>query len=187
MSIPNNYLRCIHRTGQAKPNPKCPMCSGAGVLRIGPHTTRCLTCFPPVPVAAPQTPVAVPMEQKPGIHGSGLVLRINGQIRGGKNNMIVTRDGKHVANKDWARWRDSAVLAVQLQLPPDWRPITEAAPIMLDYVASSHQRRDQPAILDSIFHVLEKAGVVKDDTLLWATRSTRTYDKEAPKAVITFL
>jgi hypothetical protein len=34
---------------------------------------------------------------------------------------------------------------------------------------------------------LEKAGVVADDTLLWAVQSSRSYDKAAPGVTITFL
>jgi hypothetical protein len=42
-------------------------------------------------------------------------------------------------------------------------------------------------VLDAVWHVLEKAGVVADDTLLWAVQSSRSYDKAAPGVTITFL
>jgi len=44
-----------------------------------------------------------------------------------------------------------------------------------------------PAVIDAIFHVLEKAGVVADDALLWVAISTRTYDKSNPHAIVTFI
>ncbi len=186
MTIPNNYLRCIHRTGQAKPNPKCPRCKGAGVIRDGTFTLRCGTCFPPVPVAAPSAPVAVPMEQKPGKAPAFIQLRITGQVRGGKNNMGVTKTGKHFPRPKWAAWRNIAVREILGQLPSGWMSIKVPVSVHLYYVAGDKRRRDQPAILDAIWHVLEKAGVVLDDTLLWVTESTREQGtKETARALIT--
>jgi hypothetical protein len=123
-----------------------------------------------------------------------LRLVIIGQIRGGKNNITVTRTGKRFPNKVWANWRDKAVSQVLEQLPDGFphqtygvQQFIEPVNISLDYVAGDKRRRDMPAIIDSIFHVLEKAGVVSDDTLLWVSESSRSYDKQNPRAVITFL
>ena len=116
-----------------------------------------------------------------------IAVTIHGQIRGGKNNMIVTKKGKHIPKKTWAIWRDDAVNQVIGQLPPNWEPISTPKNIRLDYVAGDRMRRDFPAILDAIFHVLEKAGFCVDDTLLWPTQSTRAYDKENPRATISVL
>lgn len=116
-----------------------------------------------------------------------LVIRISGQIRGGKNNMTVTRTGKHIPKAPWAAWRDEAVREVIGQLPATWQPICAPVAVTLEYVAQDRRRRDQPAILDSIFHVLEKAGVVTDDTFLWVTHSTRERDKARAGATITIL
>jgi len=57
----------------------------------------------------------------------------------------------------------------------------------LSYLAGDKRRRDNPAIVDAIFHVLEKAGVVADDTLIWPVASSRGYDKENPRAEITLV
>ena len=115
-----------------------------------------------------------------------MILKFTGQIRGGKNNMIVTRTGRRFPKPEWAEWRDSAVNEIKAQLPKLFRPIDVPTAIRMDYLAGDKRRRDMPAIIDAIFHVLEKAGVVKDDTLLWVTESTRGYSKEAPSATITF-
>ena len=115
-----------------------------------------------------------------------MTLKFTGQIRGGKNNMIVTRTGHRFPKPEWAKWRDSAVKEIKAQLPKSFRPIDVPTAIRMDYLAGDKRRRDMPAIIDAIFHVLEKAGVVKDDTLLWVTESTRGYSKEAPSATITF-
>lgn len=101
--------------------------------------------------------------------------------------MIVTKKGKHIPKKEWAKWRDSAVNEVKSQLPNDWSPISDPTNIVIEYVAGDRRRRDFPAICDSIFHVLERAGVCVDDTLLWPSRSSRDYDKNNPFAKVTFL
>ena len=123
----------------------------------------------------------------PSIPLTGLKITIRGQIRGGKNNMGVSRDGHHYPNKKWAAWRNEAVAQVKRQLPTTFRTITTPINMRLDYVAGDRCRRDMPAIIDSIFHVLEKSGIVSDDTLIWFTVSSRSYDPEKPRAELTFL
>lgn len=117
----------------------------------------------------------------------GFSILIPGQIFGGKNNMIVTRSGLHFPKKSWAQWRNRVVMLIKAQLPEDWKPINEPRNVHLEYVAGDKRRRDMPAIVDSIFHCLEKAGVVEDDNLIWISSSTRSYDKEKPFARIEFL
>lgn len=111
-------------------------------------------------------------------------LMLTGPIKGGKNNMVVTRTGHHFPTKDWARWRDKMVATIKMQLPPDWQPITIPVTMRLDYYAADHRRHDQPAILDSIFHVLEKSGVVADDCLIWCNEGSRQYDKAEPRTIV---
>lgn len=65
--------------------------------------------------------------------------------------------------------------------------ITEPTNIRIDYVASDRQRRDQTGIFDALFHLLEYAQVVTDDSHLWVTESSRSYDKANPGVTITFL
>ena len=115
-----------------------------------------------------------------------LCLVLKGQVRGGKNNITVTRTGKRIPNAKWAKWRDEQVKLVKSQLPKGFKTITVDTSITLDYAAGDRRRRDMPAIIDSVFHVLEKAGVVSDDTLLWVTGSSRTYSKESPCCEILF-
>lgn len=114
-----------------------------------------------------------------------MTIIIRGQVRGGKNNLVVTRTGKRFPRKAWAAWRDDAVRQVKAQLPKGWTPIDTDCPVSFNYVSGDRKRRDKPAILDAVFHVLENAGVVTDDTLLWDTYSTREYDKSNPRVEIT--
>lgn len=116
-----------------------------------------------------------------------LVIHISGQTRGGKNGVLTTRSGHRYPNREWALWRDEKVAEVIAQLPRNWKPIDQPINIRLDYVAGDRRRRDMPAIIDSVFHICEKALVCLDDTLIWVAQSTRTYDKERAGVTITFL
>ena len=134
-------------------------------------------------------PGAVPLKLDTANAAPGVfpfAIKIPGQIRGGKNNMVVTRTGLHFPRPEWATWRDQVVALIKLQLPRYWVPISEPCGVFLEYVAGDKRRRDMPAIVDSIFHCLEKAGVVKDDALLWVCKSTRSYDKQNPMARMEF-
>lgn len=113
-------------------------------------------------------------------------LTISGQVRGGKNNMIVTRSGMHFPKAAWAKWRDAAVREVKGQLPNGWKIISEPVNVRLHYVAGDRRRRDFPAICDAVWHVLEKAGVVSDDTYLWPAVSVREYEKSSPSITISY-
>ena len=115
---------------------------------------------------------------------NGLAITIAGHILGGKNHINITRTGHRYPNKAWAAWRDDAVSQVRCQLPAGFKPFDQPVNMRLAYHAGDRRRRDMPAILDSIFHVLERAGVVADDTLIWVTSSSRDYDKARPRACI---
>lgn len=120
----------------------------------------------------------------PEILLQNLSITISGQVRGGKNNIGITRTGRRYPKPDWAKWRDEKIAEVVRQLPKHWTPIDFKVNVRIDYFAEDNRRRDQPAIYDSIFHVLEKSGVVKDDTLIWVTSSQRIISPLEPKAVI---
>jgi len=119
--------------------------------------------------------------------GKQTSITITGQIRGGKNSVQTTKTGRRYPNKVWAKWRDAAVREVAMQIPKDWRAISEPTNIRMEYWAGDKRRRDMPAIIDAAFHVLEKAGFTEDDTFLWVAESTRFYDKKNPRLIITII
>lgn len=111
-----------------------------------------------------------------------LKLTITGQVMGGKNNVGITRTGKRYPKPSWARWRDAKVIEVKQQLPKDgWSAIDGPCTVSFGYCFGDKRRRDYPAIVDAVWHVLEKAGVVTDDTHLWPAYSDRNYDKKNPR------
>ncbi len=95
-------------------------------------------------------------------------LKISGIIKGGKNNIKITRDGKRYPNKDWEAWRDEKIWELKRQIMKikDFKTIEEPTSIIIRYTAGDNRRRDTPAIIDSIYHLLEKIKVVEDDTLI---------------------
>lgn len=162
--VPNLVMRA-GRHGESAPD--APPCAQEPAVRVG------------VAHGSPDSQAAVS-----GNSGQKrtVCLTILGQIRGGKNNMIVTRSGKHIPKKAWKLWRDAAVRHVQAAiLFRNFEPISVPCEVEFHYVAGDHRRRDMPAIVDAVWHVLERAGVVTDDTLLWVTKSSRAYDKANPR------
>lgn len=127
----------------------------------------------------------------PGGSGEGIksVNRIvlRGQVRGGKNAMGVTKSGRHYAKPPFKKWREEMVAQIGWHNAFHGVTISEPTNIRIDYVAGDKKRRDQTGIFDALFHLLEYAQVVTDDSLLWVTQSSRSYDKKAPGVVITFL
>ena len=140
----------------------------------------CPKCPPTHASAPPAAPVATRGADVPR-----LVLRLTGQVRGGKNNMGRTKTGKSYPKKLFADWRAEAIRQIRTQFHGE--PIAVPVNVRIDYVAEDRRRRDFPAICDALWHALERAGVVKDDTLLWPAQSSRSYDKAAPGVTISFL
>jgi len=191
-ALPANARLC-HRCSEhyiGRTCPKCPHlanqsgnhCQPSRVATVGQSGDGGKDRTPSLAIAPPAASVAPRAVDVPR-----LVLRLTEQVRGGKNAMGVTRTGRHYAKPVFKRWRDDAVRQIQNQIPVGFRQIFVPCNVRLDYVAGDKRRRDMPAVLDAIFHALEKAGVVNDDTLIWVTQSSRSYDKSAPGVTITFL
>lgn len=141
-------------------------------------------------------PVTEPERPKPQQNAPKTVLRlvIDGQVRGGKNAMGVGQSGKHYAQPLFRNWRNRTRDSIITQIPAKLRSVawmrktgaifTGEVTVNLEYWSGDKRRRDQSAIIDALWHVLEGAGVVKDDAQLWVTESTRGYDKDNPRAVL---
>lgn len=103
------------------------------------------------------------------------LYRIEGQVRGGKNNVLVLKNGRRIPPKIFQQWSKGAISEIKAQGLPK-HPISKPCNIYITYYASDRRRRDTPALLDGIYHVLERAGVVKDDTLLGGDGKTEIFD-----------
>jgi len=116
------------------------------------------------------------------MNNTAIRIIIQGQVRGGKNNMIVTRKGLHFPRPEWKRWRDDAVMQVQRMFRVDEPVFTEPCSARILYVAGDRRRRDMPAVMDAIWHVLERARIVADDSLIQhISEWVMEYDKQNPR------
>ena len=79
-------------------------------------------------------------------------LTINSIIRGGKNNMLVSRSGHHYPNKAWASWRDMIVDHIR-SMKIISNPIEVDCKLIVNYWSGDKRRRDLPAMIDSLYHI----------------------------------
>lgn len=98
-------------------------------------------------------------------------------IRGGKNNVQITRTGHRYPNKTFAAWREEAVRQIRqagslIELSKGEKPATFTLPwhcrceAIIDYTPGDLKVRDVPAMMDALWSVLVKAGVLADDGLI---------------------
>ena len=86
---------------------------------------------------------------------------------------VDPRSGRHYPKKAWADWRNRVVADLRFYLNQIGfkEIITKPCRITVKYWAGDNRRRDIPALSDSIFHILERAQIVKDDfqfkTMVW--------------------
>jgi len=111
-------------------------------------------------------------------------FRITGQVRGGKNNMLVTRSGQHYPNPLFSAWKLKAMAQLRAQIRPGFAMV-DSPDWNWDfhYVPEDKRRRDVTAILDSVFHVFEKVGIVKDDSLIKHLR----FDENRPDKIMPYI
>ena len=100
--------------------------------------------------------------------------------------MNVTRSGQHYPNRKWAEWRDNVVADLTYILKPTKETqIKEPCKMLVRYVPGDLKRRDLPAMLDSLFHCMERAGIVSDDSLIKElTWTALPFNRKTPKVEI---
>lgn len=111
-----------------------------------------------------------------------------GQCPSGKNSIQTTRTGHRYPKQRFVQWRDLAVAQAIAAVrhghgDPFLKPTVVA--ITVAYYYGDRRRRDVPGMLDAIFHVLERAGIVEDDAqirhVVWTTVELA---KESPRVVV---
>ena len=113
-----------------------------------------------------------------------MIFTINGIIRGGKNHIGITRTGRRYPLKNWAKWRDQVVAELWRQALGE-KILDKPCHFIANYWKGDRRKRDVPAMLDSLYHCFERAGVVKDDSLFeGVTWVPRGYDKINPRVVV---
>lgn len=117
---------------------------------------------------------------------------LTGQVSGGKNNVGVTRTGKRFPNKSFVRWRTSAIAQVwiylggQMGMPPYLFAKPRRVTMTVRYHPGDLIRRDAPALIDALCHLLERTGLVEDDaqikTVNWQEMEL---DRDRPRVELT--
>lgn len=111
---------------------------------------------------------------------------LKGQIPSGKNAVIVTRSGHRFPAKRFKLWREDAFKQLDAQVPnikvpADWDPH-----VRIEYRPGDRRRRDVPGMVDALWHLIEKYGMVDDDArlknLVW-----ETYDVDKERAGVVVL
>ena len=99
-----------------------------------------------------------------------LLFTLTGQVLSGKNHMQIGRDGRHYPLPRWAKWRDEMVRQViPFTIIKGKRfsyCIEQPCKAHVVFRHGDRRRRDVAGMLDALCHVLERAGVVKDDSLI---------------------
>ena len=110
---------------------------------------------------------------------------IYGIIRGGKNHIGITRTGRRYPHANWAIWREGILRQLKNLVIQDLVPYDKPCKIVFSYWSGDHLRRDVPAMLDSLFHCFERAGIIKDDSLFKTVEwNDQGYDKKNPRVEI---
>lgn len=110
-------------------------------------------------------------------------FEILGQPKSGKNNMGVSRSGHHYPKAAWAEWRNRVVGG--LAGLPGMRCFQTECRMIVKYWHGDKRRRDIPGMVDALYHCLERAQILKDDSLVkelhWEPQG---YNKANPRVVI---
>lgn len=118
------------------------------------------------------------------------ILKIEGQIRGGKNSMSIDpRTGRHFPGtraRQFVLWRNNAMAQVRAQIPSFWKPASVPMCVHIYYWRGDDRRRDSPMMEDALWHVLERSGVVEDDRLLIPHWYPQGLDRRNPRVLLAF-
>ena len=111
-----------------------------------------------------------------------MTIRLIGQVKSGKNHLMITASGHRYPLKAWADWRDYAVMAAKHQAQGRRFEVPVVATFYL--WCQDKRRRDIPGLEDAIYHVLERSGILKDDSLVVEQHTFKVYAPDKPGASI---
>lgn len=96
---------------------------------------------------------------------NGVYFVIKGQCKSGKNSVVNTRTGHKFPKKSFVEWRENFIKQLEEQKIPKLK-IDFPVSIDVTYRSGDLRRRDVAGMEDAICHVLERYGLVADDTHL---------------------
>ena len=153
----------------------------ANMGKVGGGAIETALCRGGIPKATGSTPVPPPQLPRE--------LVIVGQMPSGKTSGVkegYTKTGKkyRYPNARFKAWRELAVDGLVKQ----WKdnPVTFPVRLHCLYWPGDRRTRDVPGIEDAMLHALVKAGVMKDDGLVWDLLWYRQpMNRKGPKVLIT--
>ena len=115
-----------------------------------------------------------------------MTFSITGQMTSGKNSVVVTRSGMRFPSKRFKAWRDSVLPELLIQKGANGLfPLSTSVTLDCIYTPGDRRTRDVPGMLDALFHVIVKAGLLVDDGLVWGV-TWRREDMDREKPGLTF-
>ena len=125
--------------------------------------------------------------------GGGVIMTflLSGKLPSGKNQIQTAyRNGRvlRYPNKRFKLWRDTSMkqLLEQHCLRQKGWPIRTPCGLVVDYVPGDARTRDLSGMLDALFHLLEKAGLVANDGLIQQCKwTTFPMEKGRARAIVT--
>ena len=113
-----------------------------------------------------------------------MTFTLYGQIVSGENRILVTRDGRHIPDKRFVKWRTEALkqmLGNKLMNGQFTTPVE----LSVIYTPGDLRTRDITGMADAIFSMLAYAGIVKDDGLIRELHWTEEpLNRQKPKVVM---
>jgi Holliday junction resolvase RusA-like endonuclease len=100
---------------------------------------------------------------------TSVYVELQGQIPSGKNQIkIAVRQGRifKYPDKRFTTWRQDALAQIHAQHGILAKPIWRRCSLSVSYTPGDHRIRDVSGMLDALFHVIVKAGLLKDDGLI---------------------
>jgi Holliday junction resolvase RusA-like endonuclease len=118
--------------------------------------------------------------------GRQVTFTLTGQIPSGKNAVVVTRTGMRFPAKRFKLWREDALKQLAGQMNGHTKPLTESVTLECVYTPGDLRTRDVSGMLDAIFHIIVKAGLVVDDGQVWGVTWRRAaMDRKQPGLTFT--
>lgn len=106
-----------------------------------------------------------------------LVLKLS-QIPVPKTNRYIRRKGGKVFKPPKVRnWEVRALWEIRQQYKGE--PIDKKVSVDVTLILPNHRRRDIDNMLKSLWDVLEKGGVIKNDNLIYEVRTVKKVEKGA--------
>lgn len=92
-----------------------------------------------------------------------MTFTLTAQMPSGKNQVQITRTGQHYPTARFVAWRRGAEAEVLRQVKPAEKPLTGRLALTVCYTPADRRVRDVSGLLDALFHLLARCGLLLDD------------------------